>query len=76
MHGYIGTKGEVEFAWFLVANARLLVAMEVSHLVDWSKEDIDSQRKKICISGKASSELTFTFLRATTVAVREQWPPI
>lgn len=64
MHGYIGTKGEVEFARFLVAKAKLLEAMEVFHLVDWSKKDIDLQRNRICTSGKVSSGAQIYFSKS------------
>ncbi|RLM75122.1 hypothetical protein C2845_PM15G26710 [Panicum miliaceum] len=72
MDGYSGTKGEVEFARFLMAKAKLLVTMKMFHPVNWSKQDIDSQKNRICISGKASPAAQIYFTKSNNGVLKRE----
>jgi hypothetical protein len=69
MDWYSGSNCEVEFARFLVAKAKFLATVKLFHPIKWSKEDIDSQRNRICISGKASSAAQIYFTRTSNGSV-------
>ncbi|CAL5067411.1 unnamed protein product [Urochloa decumbens] len=60
--GFCGTVGEVEFARYLIARAKLLTSMEINHSVEWSLDEISRQKDLICDRGKASlfAQLYFT----------------
>ncbi|CAM0943851.1 unnamed protein product [Alopecurus aequalis] len=58
---YYGTRGEMEFARFLIAGAKVLTSMKIFYAANWSDEKIRSHKDLICMGGKASSEAQVNF---------------
>ncbi|TVU45050.1 hypothetical protein EJB05_04520, partial [Eragrostis curvula] len=62
LQGYCATRGEQEFATFLVSLSMSLTLMEMIHSAHWTVKTIESQKRMLCRRGVASSvaQLRFT----------------
>ncbi|TVU45057.1 hypothetical protein EJB05_04527, partial [Eragrostis curvula] len=62
LQGYCATRGEQEFATFLMSQAMSLTLVEMIHSAHWTVKTIESQKRTICRRGVASSvaQLRFT----------------
>ncbi|KAL6870567.1 hypothetical protein ACP4OV_014415 [Aristida adscensionis] len=67
---FCATRGELEFASFLVAQAKCLTSMEMIHSAHWSVKTIESQKHAICRRGIASPEAQFHYTQSNTVEAK------
>lgn len=58
---YSGTRGEMEFARFLMAEAKALSSMKILYAANWSDERIRNQKDLIFMGAKASSDALVNF---------------
>ncbi|VAH48688.1 hypothetical protein VPH35_029778 [Triticum aestivum] len=65
--GYCGTRGEKQFARFLMAGAKALTGIQIIHATNWSHQSINNQRDFICSRGKGSSKAQVIFRRSKTI---------
>jgi hypothetical protein len=67
--GYCSTRGEQQFAKFLMAGAKVLTDMQIVHATNWSYQSINDQRDLICSGGKASSKAQVNFKKNNSIEI-------